>query len=189
MEEKIVYQPTDGDVDNIVAFFDGAVENILSMHYGRGYYPIFVKEYMQKGRKVSFMDCMETDLDEMIEDPATENSLDEPFVPVVQCIAGDATKTVGDWIDRFVATEVVDSLTDGHASWIEMLENDAPEVLRGLLVKIDARLINRMSGPQNYNTVKSYAYQAISAWLYEIAYKVLDKATRDSLLKNYARND
>lgn len=173
MEEmmKINYVPSDSDAAYVVDFLDGIVEYLLAMHYERGFYPAFIKEYMQKNREVSFIDCAEIDMDEMIENDTAESALKEKFIPVTPNAAAETVNTVEEWIHKYISNEAIDNIYDGHACWImDFDHNDLPS-FRGLLAKIDMRMMLKMSGPQNFNTIKSYVYQAIYAHLHSIAYE------------------
>ena len=168
---KINYVPTDSDAAYAVEFIDDIVEYLLAMHYKRGFYPSFIKEYMQKNREVSFFDCAETDMDEMIENDTAESALKENFIPVTPNAVAETVNTVEEWIHKYISNEAIDNIYDGHACWIiDFNHNDLPS-FRGLLAKMDMRMMKKMSGPQNYNTIKSYVYQAIYKHLHGIAYE------------------
>ena len=173
MEEmmKINYAPSDSDAAYVVEFIDEVVEYLLAMHYERGFYPSFIKEYMQKNREVSFIDCAEIGLDEMLEGADGEAILKEKFIPANPDKIGSFDGTVEDWIRIFLSKEAIDNIYYSHSCWILDFEhNDLPS-FRGLLAKIDMRMMLKMSGPQNWNTIKSYVYQAIYAHLHSIAYE------------------
>ena len=168
---KINYVPTDSDAGYAVEFIDEVVEYLLAMHYERGFYPSFIKEYMQKNREVSFIDCAEIGLDEMLEGANGEAVLKEKFIPANPDKIDSFDGTVGDWIRIFLSKEAIDNIYYSHSCWILDFEhNDLPS-FRGLLAKIDMRMMLKMSGPQNFNTIKSYVYQAIYAHLHSIAYE------------------
>ncbi len=173
MEEmmKINYVPSDSDAGYAVEFIDDVVEYLLAMHYERGFYPAFIKEYMQKNREVSFIDCAEIGLDEMLEGADGEAVLKEKFIPANSDKIGIFDGTVEEWIHKYISNEAIDGIYDGHSCWImDFDHNDLPS-FRGLLAKIDMRMMLKMSGPQNWNTIKSYVYQAIHAHLHSIAYE------------------
>ncbi len=173
MEEmmKINYVPSDSDAGYAVEFIDDVVEYLLAMHYERGFYPAFIKEYMQKNREVSFIDCAEIGLDEMLEGADGEAVLKEKFIPANSDKIGIFDGTVEEWIHKYISNEAIDGIYDGHSCWImDFDHNDLPS-FRGLLAKIDMRMMLKMSGPQNWNTIKSYVYQAIHAYLHSIAYE------------------
>ena len=168
---KINYVPTDSDAGYAVEFIDEVVEYLLAMHYERGFYPSFIKEYMQKNREVSFIDCAEIGLDEMLEGADGEAVLKEKFIPANSDKIGIFDGTVEEWIHKYISNEAIDGIYDGHSCWImDFDHNDLPS-FRGILAKIDMRMMLKMSGPQNWNTIKSYVYQAIYAHLHSIAYE------------------
>ncbi len=171
MTMKINYVPTDGDAGYAVEFIDEVVDYLLAMHYERGFYPSFIKEYMQKNREVSFIDCAEMDMDEMMENETDETVLYKKFIPANPDKIGSFDGTVGDWILTFISNEAIDAIIDGHGRWIMDFEYNDLSSFRGLLIKMNIRMMRKMSGPQNFNTIKSYVYQAIHGRLHDIAYE------------------
>lgn len=173
MEEmmKVNYVPTDSDAGYVVEFIDSIVEYLLAMHYERGFYPSFIKEYMQKNREVSFIDCSEIDMDDMIENNTAKTALEEKFIPATSSPVAETVDTVNEWIRKFISNEAIDNIYDGHSCWIMDFDHYDLASFRGLLAKIDMRMMMKMSGPENWNTIKSYVYQDIYNHLHAIAYK------------------
>jgi hypothetical protein len=120
---------------------------------------------------MSFIECAETPFDDMNEDPHAETSLKEEFVPATPSLIGGIVETVGDWIKEYISKEVIDNIYDDHSCWITIFNQYDLPSLRGLLAKIDMRMMLKMSGPQNWNTIKSFVYQDVYSHLHGIAYK------------------
>ena len=146
MEEtmKINYHPTDGDADMVVAFIDQCVNYILKMHYKNGFYPSFINDYMRQNGQMSFIECAETPFDDMNEDSHAETSLEEEFVPATPSLIGGTVETVGDWIKEYISKEVIDNIYDDHSCWITIFNQYDLPSLRGLLAKIDMRMMLKM---------------------------------------------
>ena len=170
----INYQPSDGDANFISAHINACVEKAFKDEDNGVWYPKEIASYLEKN-DLNFVECVDTDFDEIFESERDafvhDNKMLHPTKPNGwKSSIGKDSMTLGEWLDK-IAGRVITAIRDDNCSdWLYDLAENDPASLRGLLIKINARIIGRMSGDA-FDTIRGEVLMRVYDFLHNIAFK------------------